>query len=325
MSSGGLSEQPAASDPAMRSQPPELSARYAGTCAKREHTSSTGGVGPVAKKRARPEPVHPPPLAAAQPRQTISKSPPPPPADWKWPKEGEEIEVEIEVEGRVSVCSAWKKAIVTAVLVDGWFQAQLLHDADWLDWFTWKEEGVDWRRKSSRLRPAHVAQWLAAPSGLRWRLRLDHTAKMAYLIAVLDVDAPCVKGRRAARPTAHKVHHGVAAVINHGTASVQPQKLLRLDLAKACNRLAAKATVKAIAVAVEAGVAEEESEEEEAATVQAMLESVLGGGSGGATEEGVCGPRCEEEGARYVRAAEPHPLVIEYDRSLVGRKVTLWQ
>ena len=140
--------------------------------------------------------IQPLPPQAAPPCETVSQSPPPPPEYWKWPREGEKIEVEIEVEGRGAAGSAWKKAVVTTVLVDGWFQAQLLHDADWLDWFTWNEEGVDWRREGSGLRPAHTAQRCAAASNLRWRLRLDHNMRTARLLPAVGDG----KSWRLARP-----------------------------------------------------------------------------------------------------------------------------
>jgi hypothetical protein len=69
---------------------------------------------------------------------------PPPPAAWVWPREGEAIEVEVEVEGGRT---QWAMASVTTVSVDGWFEARIVtHDDEWADWFTWQEEGVDWRR-----------------------------------------------------------------------------------------------------------------------------------------------------------------------------------
>ena len=43
----------------------------------------------------------------------------------------------------------WRTAHVAAVLVDGWFNARMVHDDDWVDWFTWQEEGIDWRRRST--------------------------------------------------------------------------------------------------------------------------------------------------------------------------------
>ena len=45
--------------------------------------------------------------------------------------------------------STWVAAQVVVMLVDGMFQAQIvLPDGtdEWLDWFTWEEEGSDWRR-----------------------------------------------------------------------------------------------------------------------------------------------------------------------------------
>jgi len=44
---------------------------------------------------------------------------------------------------------AWIAAQVVVMLIDGQFQARIvLPDGsdEWEDWFTWKEEGSDWRR-----------------------------------------------------------------------------------------------------------------------------------------------------------------------------------
>ncbi len=70
--------------------------------------------------------------------------PPPPPAGWRWPREGEMIEIETEIEAEEAAEEAaerrtmtlWRAATVLAVLVDGWFSARMLHDDEWVDWFT---------------------------------------------------------------------------------------------------------------------------------------------------------------------------------------------
>ena len=51
---------------------------------------------------------------------TVKSSPPPPP-DWHWPKEGDIIEVEVQ---EASGATCWRKARVSAVLVDGLFQVR---------------------------------------------------------------------------------------------------------------------------------------------------------------------------------------------------------
>ena len=59
---------------------------------------------------------------------------------------------EVEVAGEIEDDpSEWRDALVTIALVDGSFQAKIFgRDNDnWEDWFTWQEEGVDWRRSSS--------------------------------------------------------------------------------------------------------------------------------------------------------------------------------
>ena len=83
----------------------------------------------------------------------ISESPPPPPPDWEWPALDDVIQVEVTDSYGVT---AWQRATVREVLVDGWFQAEIMVKGTlggrkecWEDWFTWREEGVDWRRLPS--------------------------------------------------------------------------------------------------------------------------------------------------------------------------------
>ena len=54
---------------------------------------------------------------------------------------------------------AAKMEHVDAVLIDGWFMADIIlpdGSDQWQDWFTWQEEGMDWRRrrKKAKTRPA---------------------------------------------------------------------------------------------------------------------------------------------------------------------------
>ena len=71
-----------------------------------------------------------------------------PPDGWQWPLEGDKVEV--EVASSEDAPAVWAPAEVIAVLVDGTFQARIvLPDGSdqWEDWFSWKEEGSDWRRQ----------------------------------------------------------------------------------------------------------------------------------------------------------------------------------
>ena len=76
--------------------------------------------------------------------------PPPPPAGWRWPREGDRVEIEVEEEG----ATLWRAATVVSVISTGpeagWFSARMLHDDEWVDWFTWQEEGKDWRRTGGK-------------------------------------------------------------------------------------------------------------------------------------------------------------------------------
>ena len=88
--------------------------------------------------------------AAASPAAAGPSQPPPlPPAGWIWPEEGESIEVLIaDPDGSGgSAAERWVAGVVRAVLVDSWFCIRIVTKDDaWDDWFTWEEEGVDWRR-----------------------------------------------------------------------------------------------------------------------------------------------------------------------------------
>jgi hypothetical protein len=71
-----------------------------------------------------------------------------PPNGWQWPLEGDTVEV--EVAASEDAPAVWVPAEVIAVLVDGTFQARIvLPDGSdqWEDWFSWQEEGSDWRRQ----------------------------------------------------------------------------------------------------------------------------------------------------------------------------------
>ena len=116
-------------------------AKYSLTAEGRDVARAAGGTiageltGSTAKKRKAAEP---PPQPPARPR---------PPAGWVWPREGEWIEVEVAVKEESP--PSWIPSQVVVMLVDGMFQARIvLPDGsdEWLDWFTWEEEGSDWRR-----------------------------------------------------------------------------------------------------------------------------------------------------------------------------------
>ena len=67
-----------------------------------------------------------------------------------WPYEGEVIEVEVQASDDAP--PVWVASEVLMVLVDGQFQARIaLPDGSdqWEDWFSWQDEGTDWRRGSA--------------------------------------------------------------------------------------------------------------------------------------------------------------------------------
>jgi hypothetical protein len=114
-------------------------AKYSLTAEGRDVARAAGGaitgetMGSTAKKQKAAEPQPP-----ARPR---------PPAGWVWPREGDWVEVEVAVKEESP--PSWIASQVVVMLVDGMFQARIvLPDGsdEWLDWFTWEEEGSDWRR-----------------------------------------------------------------------------------------------------------------------------------------------------------------------------------
>ena len=55
-------------------------------------------------------------------------------------------------------------AVITAVLVDSWLHATIdatatQHQSQWEDWFTWQEEGVDWRREGAGEEDGEEDDW----------------------------------------------------------------------------------------------------------------------------------------------------------------------
>ena len=103
-----------------------------------------------------------------------------PPESWEFPKEGDAIEVEVEGDGGVT---NWEKAqVVELAPWNGSFKARIkTKDDSWDDWFTWREEGTDWRRKSSRRRSGGEGR-SAGPKFGKLRLRIDHLKKEATLL-----------------------------------------------------------------------------------------------------------------------------------------------
>jgi len=120
----------------------------------------------------------------------------PPPDDWVWLLEGEKIEV--EVAAGEDAPPAWVKAKVLAVLIDGTFQARIeLPDGSdqWEDWFSWQEEGKDWRRRTLDAWQLHLEareayQRPANPSELFSSL----AARISELKRALEDDADEVDG-----------------------------------------------------------------------------------------------------------------------------------
>ena len=73
------------------------------------------------------------------------------------------MEVEVDADGEV----LWCRAVVTAVLIDGWFALRISDrrgdGKDWIDWFTWQDENVDWRRVSKKAPHANQPKAVSSP------------------------------------------------------------------------------------------------------------------------------------------------------------------
>jgi len=107
-----------------------------------------------------------------------------PPADWEPPSEGDTIEVEIADDAGAT---SWIKAKVAAVKADGSFSAKITtHDDEWDDWFTWSEEGTDWRRKSRRSSRGGSRSSSDSTPSTKLRLRVDHRRREAVLLPPLE-------------------------------------------------------------------------------------------------------------------------------------------
>jgi hypothetical protein len=118
-------------------------AKYSLTAEGRDVARAAGGAitGESTRSKAKKQ-------KAAEPQPPAR---PRPPAGWVWPREGDWVEVEVAV--KEGSPPSWIASQVVVMLVDGMFQARIvLPDGsdEWLDWFTWEEEGSDWRRAENK-------------------------------------------------------------------------------------------------------------------------------------------------------------------------------
>ena len=221
-----------------------------------------GGSGGGSRKRAREEPASAPSPGVGAP--ALWQNPPPP--EWEWMIDGERLEVEAEVapgdvrwvESQVLQVRAPRHSDTCAcawyaqppgspvshmdgsrcaqVLVDGSFQALVQVPQDpFEDWFTWEEEGKDWRRiKSSgkkRAGPGGGAGGAPPPSLPRAPPRNAHansaystTATRAQLGYGALLDDRHSGARRVSTPEA-EVDWGPGQVWVHGVAADALQQL----------------------------------------------------------------------------------------------------
>ena len=112
-------------------------------------------------------------------REDVEESGPsqPPPPSWIFPRETMQIEVEIDDEEEVGR-TRWVAATVQSVHLDSTFSAEIHGpDGTWIDWFTWEDEDIDWRRDFNRDFNQSVAPHLpkapAAQAPRRQRARDD--------------------------------------------------------------------------------------------------------------------------------------------------------
>ncbi|EOD25865.1 hypothetical protein EMIHUDRAFT_206065 [Emiliania huxleyi CCMP1516] len=106
----------------------------------------------------------------------------------------------VEVEEEEGQPAAWLRATVTAVLEDGWFQALVRTPSDeagWHDWFSWREEGTDWRRAAEPAAPSSQRGGAieAAPAGpAPWS-----RAEEQHLSEAIRESMPAIHARFAAK------------------------------------------------------------------------------------------------------------------------------
>jgi len=218
--------------PAPRGKNPNASASNAS--ASNASASLASASNASASQDEPPPPPLPPPLPL----------PPPPPAGWRWPREGDRVEIEVEEEG----ATLWRPATVVSVISSGpetgWFSARMLHDNEWVDWFTWQEEGKDWRRTGGKRKLSATASKLAVPA------EAAEAAREAG-------EAPC----RALACEAAEAAEAEAAVEEAGADQTATKK-------------AAVKKAGAVAGAIEGAVASAtaEGEKDEAALVTALVE-----------------------------------------------------
>jgi hypothetical protein len=130
--------------------------------------------------------------AKPKPKPAKQKAADLPPDTWEFPTEGGAIEVEVD---SGSGSTTWEKATVIAVLVDGTFQARIkTKDDQWEDWFTWREEGADWRRPGSKA-ATQPRRRSSGPKVGKLRLRVDHERREASVIPSLSARQRANGGR----------------------------------------------------------------------------------------------------------------------------------
>jgi len=116
------------------------------------------------------------------------------PAEWVWPLEGDVVEVEVVHDQLNDGSATWIPAEVLQVLIDGQFQARIvLPDGSdqWDDWFSWKEEGTDWRRRPNAIAAArelidHVAPAAAAEVAAEVAAGSGEPTRVAADVMMLD-------------------------------------------------------------------------------------------------------------------------------------------
>ena len=161
--------------------------------------------------------------------------PPPPPAGWRWPREGDRVEIEVEEEG----ATLWRAATVVSVISTGpeagWFSARMLHDDERVDWFTWQEEGKDWRRTGGKRKLSATASKLAeaeaaaGAAGADQKRKLSATASQAAADggdvndAAIQVAAAAKRaGKKASKKPAKRVEEVLLVGDNHTARADEP-------------------------------------------------------------------------------------------------------
>ena len=196
----------------------------------------------------------------------------PPPDDWLWPMDGQRIEVEIEVEVDGEASARWVPATVMSVHLNSLFSADIQSpDGEvWTDWFTWEDEGSDWRRTdaSQGFRVKDFA--MLAAKAKATKAKAPKAPKAPKVKAEIDAMSPNSEARAAAKEAAAAARAEEKANEKAAKAEAKAAEKAAAAEAKAADKAAtAEARAEAKAAAAEARAEAKAAEAEAKAEAKA--------------------------------------------------------